>query len=298
MTYDKNACADLCAHAPEFMVNGVTQKLCESLENNMGLNPDAEVLSDNKTDLPMAIDCLIGRLDDEVDCYETCDWKAFMHEMLPRIYTMFKSMLCSDGGLWDKANDHEQRIEDAGDKATCAYDSTVNLVSALDNTVAAQSFVRYFRDNSGTGSGYEWTASVGANHTLDIYMDADLDNPGTTPADRDYVVIISNCFNFHNASRFEATETLYSSGDTRTIDTIRKRQGMHPTVYTGGAEVPDWSWNLTNAVIIREGEHVKLDTYVESVTGTNPNYRVHQVSLTWIPISPVGGIDVTDVMAC
>lgn len=298
MNYDVNACEELCEISPEFAESGVTELVCQSIKNDTGLNPSAGVLSTNCADLNLAVDCLIARLDDEVDCYETCDWKAFMHNMLPRMYTMFKSMLCSDCGLWDKSHQHDTQIEDAGDKAICAYDSTVNLVSALDNTVAAQSFVRYFRDNSGTGSGYEWTASVGANHTLDIYMDADLDNPGTTPADRDYVVIISNCFNFHNASRFEATETLYSSGDTRPIDTIRKRQGMHPTVYTGGAEVPDWSWNLTNAVIIREGEHVKLDTYVESVTGTNPDYRVHQVSLTWIPISPVGGIDVTDVMAC
>lgn len=297
MNYDKNACADLCERAPEFSEAGVTEYICQSLKNDTGLNPNTEVLSTNCIDLNLAVDCLIARLDDEVDCYDTCDWRKFMHNMLPRMYTMFKSMLCSDCGLWDKTHDHEQQIEDAGDKATCAYDSTVNLVSALDNTVAAQSFVRYFRDNSGTGQGYEWPAVVHQNHVLDIYMDADLDNPGTTPADRDYVVIVSNCFNFHNASQFEATETIYSSGDTRGIDLIRKRQGMHPSVAIGTV-VPDWSWTLTNAVIIREGEHVKLDTYVESFTGSSADYRVHQVSLTWIPISPIGGIDVTDVMAC
>ena len=59
---------------------------------------------------------------------------------------------------------------------------------------------------------------------------------------------------------------------------------MHPSVGIG-VEVNDWSWNLTNAVLIPKGEHVKLDTYVLSVTGTSPDYRVHQVSLTWIPVA-------------
>ena len=126
--------------------------------------------------------------------------------------------------------------------------------------------------------------SVGGTSFVRFYMDADLDDPGTEVADRDYVVIVSNCFNFHHASQFEAIETVYSSGDDRPIDTIRRRQGMHPSVGIG-VEVNDWSWNLTNAVLIPKGEHVKLDTYVLSVTGTDPDYRVHQVSLTWIPVA-------------
>lgn len=103
MNYDATACADLCEIAPEFAESGVTDTICESLRNNTGLNPTAPVLSDNMTDLPIAIDCLIGRLDDEVDCYETCDWKAFMHNMIPRFYTMMKAFVCAETGLWDKA---------------------------------------------------------------------------------------------------------------------------------------------------------------------------------------------------
>lgn len=103
MNYDVNACEELCEIAPEFAESGVTDAICASLQANTGLNPYAAVLSDNITDLPIAIDCLIGRLDDEVDCYETCDWKAFMHNMIPRFYTMMKAFVCAETGLWEKA---------------------------------------------------------------------------------------------------------------------------------------------------------------------------------------------------
>lgn len=103
MNYDVNACEELCEIAPEFAESGVTDAICASLQANTGLNPYAAVLSDNITDLPIAIDCLIGRLDDEVDCYDTCDWKAFMHNMIPRFYTMMKAFVCAETGLWEKA---------------------------------------------------------------------------------------------------------------------------------------------------------------------------------------------------
>ena len=102
MNYNENACAELCEIAPEFAESGVTDAICASLQANTGLNPFAAVLSDNITDLPIAIDCLIGRLDDEVDCYETCDWKAFMHNMIPRFYTMMKAFVCAEAGLWNR----------------------------------------------------------------------------------------------------------------------------------------------------------------------------------------------------
>lgn len=282
-TIDCNACADLIADAPEFMARGVTDTVCESLNNNTGLNPHLSVLHENCEDFEKMNDCLIGKKAVELKAYSDCDWKKFAKDFIQNLYQYLKALNCSICGLWARV--------------VCVYNGIVKLIEALDGSVGGSSFVRYFRDNSGTGAGYEWPAVLHESHTLDIYMDADVDNPGTKPADRDYVVIVSNCFNFHHASQFEATETIYSSGDTRSIDIIRKRQGMHPMV-TIGTVVNDWSWNLTNAVIIREGEHVKLNTYVESFTGASADYRVHQVSLTWIPIAPVGGWDLSDILDC
>ena len=258
-TIDCNACADLISDAPEFMARGVTDVVCESLKNNTGLNPTLPVLHDNCEDFEKMNDCLIGKKAIELKAYPLCDWKKFAKDFVQNLYQYLKALNCSLCGIW-------------------------GLLGKIMGSVGGTSFVRYYRDNSGTGTGYEWPAVVHENHTLDIYMDADLDNPGSQPADRDYVVIVSNCFNFHNASQFEATETIFSSGDTRPIDTIRRRQGMHPSVGIGTI-VTDWSWNLTNAVLIPKGEHVKLDTYVESFTGPSADYRVHQVSLTWIPVA-------------
>lgn len=258
-TLDCNACADLMADAPEFMSSGVTERVCNSLKNNTGLNPALDVLHDNCEDFDKMVDCLIGKKAIDMKSYSDCDWKKFTKDFIQNLYQYLKALNCSMCGSW-------------------------NIVSNLNLSVGGTSFVRYYRDNSGTGTGYEWPASAGASHDLDIYMDADLDNPGTQVADRDYVVIVSNCFNFHHASQFEAIETIYQSGDTRPIADIRKRQGMHPSVGIG-VEVNDWSWMLTNAVLVPKGEHVKLDTYVISVTGTSPDYRVHQVSLTWIPVA-------------
>lgn len=258
-TIDCNACADLISDAPEFMARGVTDTVCDSLKNNTGLNPTLSVLHDNCEDFEKMNDCLIGKKAIDVKSYSDCDWKKFAKDFIQNLYQYLKALNCSECGQW-------------------------GILAQLIGSVGGTSFVRYYRDNSGTGQGYEWPATVGTNHVLDIYMDADLDDPGTEVADRDYVVIVSNCFNFHHASQFEAIETVYSSGDERPIDTIRRRQGMHPSVGIG-VEVGDWSWMLTNAVLVPKGEHVKLDTYVLSVTGTNPDYRVHQVSLTWIPVA-------------
>lgn len=311
MAYDKTACSTLCDDAPVFASEGVTEEMCASLQNDTGLNPNLSVLQTNCESMNPALDCLIGRMDDLIETYSECDWKAFAHALLPNLYEMMKAMLCSECGLWTGHHDQEGRLQtveqgvdnledavtEAQAKADCSYQSTVNLIGAIDDSVGAQSFVRYYRDTSGTGTGYEWPLVAGADHTLDIYMDADLDNPGTQSADRDYVVICTNCLNFHHASTAEVAETYYSSGDTRPRNTIIQRQGMHPSIVLG-IEADDWSWNLTTAVLIRKGEHIKLNTLVSRAAGTDPDYRVHQVVMAWIPISPAGGIDTSDVMAC
>lgn len=97
---DCNACNDLREYAPEFAQNGVTSTVATSLQNNTGFNPNLTVLHEDCEDLNDANDCLIGRMDQEIEAYEMCDWKEFMHKFLPNLYDMLKAIIASICGLW------------------------------------------------------------------------------------------------------------------------------------------------------------------------------------------------------
>ena len=97
---DCTACDELREHAPDFVQYGMTEKICASLKNDTGLNPDASDVHDDCEDLNMANECLIGRLDDEVESYDTCDWKKFMHKFLPNLHQLLRAFICVICGLW------------------------------------------------------------------------------------------------------------------------------------------------------------------------------------------------------
>ncbi len=95
-----SACNDLREYAPEFVVNGVTDNVCESLQANTGLNPNLETKHKDCEDLHDVNDCLVGNMDDEVEEFEVCDWKDFMHQFIPNLYETLKAMICAICGLW------------------------------------------------------------------------------------------------------------------------------------------------------------------------------------------------------
>ena len=100
-----DACNDLRETSPEFVQNGVTETIATSLKNNTGLNPALTVLHDNCEDLNNINDCLIGRMDDELEAYDVCDWKAFMHKFLPNNYETLKAIIAGDCGQWTRMDD-------------------------------------------------------------------------------------------------------------------------------------------------------------------------------------------------
>lgn len=95
-----NSCNELRNHASDFVQNGVTTTICNSLKNNTGLNPSATVVNDNCEDLDDAVDCLVGMMDDLLEAYDVCDWKEFMHAFIPNVHAMMKAMICSMCGEW------------------------------------------------------------------------------------------------------------------------------------------------------------------------------------------------------
>lgn len=96
-----SACNDLRSNAPEFTINGVTDEACESLAMDKGLNPDLDPQRTDCDDLHDINDCLIGNMDDEVESFDVCEWKDFMHQYIPNTYETLKAMICSDCGQWD-----------------------------------------------------------------------------------------------------------------------------------------------------------------------------------------------------
>lgn len=95
-----SSCRELKETSPEFVQQGVTDKICASLKNNTGLNPSLSVLHDDEQDLNLLNDCLIGQLTEEIDSYNTCDWKEYMKRFGRNLYQLIKAMICSIVGLW------------------------------------------------------------------------------------------------------------------------------------------------------------------------------------------------------
>lgn len=284
--YSCSACDELRQTDPNFVVNGLGDTECASLGNNTGLNPSSG--NDDCEDLNAMNDCLVKNMETEIDSYNVCNWKEYMKALVDNLWTMFKGIICSICGLWERVS--------------CVYDSLVNLIDAIGGGVGGQSFVRYYRDNSGQDTNIYWwrNLSPGDSHILDIYMDCDVDDPGSTPADRDYVVIIHNCTNFEDFKKLELDVTFYSSGDTRDISIIRRRQAQHPGVsLVNLSEFDAFSWTTSGAVLIKQGEHVKVEAHVSAVNGdSNTRFRLHQFALTWIPINVDHPIDPSHIIVC
>lgn len=96
--YNCSSCEDLRTTSPNFVVNGITDTECTSLQNDTGLNPSSG--HDDCTDLDNINDCLVGNMADEVEAYDVCDWKTYMKKFVPNVWTTIKSIICAICGLW------------------------------------------------------------------------------------------------------------------------------------------------------------------------------------------------------
>lgn len=290
------ACEDVKSVAPTLACEGFSDEMCTSLQNDTGLSADGG--NNDCTDLDNLNDCLIGNEDANVELYEVCDWKKFMHEFIPNLWTMLKAIICAICGIWTN-------IHNLWNKVNCVYDGIVNLINKLDATTQGTAFVRYYRDQ-GSGVGETYDLIEGQSHTIDIYMDASGTSSGSQPADRDYIVQIANCTNMLHFHIGAVNVTYYASDDTRSIDVIRQHQAQHAAVRpTESSDVNynSFSWTTSGSVLVRKGKHVKVDSIVEhasAIDGSSddPVYRLHQFVLTWIPINIDSSIDPDDILDC
>ena len=288
------ACEDLRATAPDFIANGLSDEACASLANDTGYVP-SKGHNDCK-DLNDANDCLIGLMAPDTDRYDVCEWKPFLKHFISNLHQFNKSVLCSICGMWEQIH--------------CTYNSLVNLVNRLTETTSGVSFIRYYRD-LGAGSAavpYWENITDGFDATLDIYMNSEGANGGNLPADRDYLVFISNCTNFKNFNKMEGRVTFFSSGDTRDPAVIRQKQAQHPSIsqstHSETHALVNFSWTTSGAVLIKKGEHVRVNFHVQNVDkGSStaagaPSVRLHQFVLVWMPVNITEPLDPTDILEC
>jgi hypothetical protein len=87
-----NDCDELKDESSEFYLNGVTDNVCKSLNDNTGFNKDNG--NDNCHDMHIADSCLIKNLHDLIDAYDVCDWKDFTDMFVTNQYNMNEAMIC------------------------------------------------------------------------------------------------------------------------------------------------------------------------------------------------------------
>jgi len=97
-----SACEDLKDYAPDFLINGVTDKTCNSLRKNTGVNSDLKVLHKNCEDLNDILNCLIGAHADVLPSVDICELKKWLTDLMENIKTFDKAMLCSHCGQWEE----------------------------------------------------------------------------------------------------------------------------------------------------------------------------------------------------
>lgn len=95
-----DACTELREYAPRFVMDGVTTSVANHLRANEGLSGARN--HDNCEDLNDVNDCLIGRLGQEIEALDVCDWKDYMSRFMPNLYETLKAMITGDCGQWDK----------------------------------------------------------------------------------------------------------------------------------------------------------------------------------------------------
>lgn len=143
-TINCSSCDELRNNASVFVTSGVTEETCTSLENNTGFNPHLEVQHDDATDLHDANDCLIGMMDAQIEAYEVCDWKEYMHKFVRNLYELLKAIICSLSGLWKKVTTMEDLCETTGD----VLDIALQVADEINGTVVTDKLTDHTPDGT------------------------------------------------------------------------------------------------------------------------------------------------------
>ncbi|MCB5954011.1 hypothetical protein [Enterococcus sp. CWB-B31] len=153
MAENCSACANLKEYAPNFVANGITDKECQSLQKDTGLNPNLSVLHNNCEDLNDMLACLLGVPKDKLPAFDVCDWKEFMEIYMTNMETFQKAMVCNACGQWAMIWELLKRIE-ALEKIIIDREGYVTVTKTYSHTVPVDKFI-----TTGGGNEIYWSGS-------------------------------------------------------------------------------------------------------------------------------------------
>ena len=272
---DCTSCEELREIAPEFVQKGVTDNVAEHLANNTGYGGK----STNCNDLPLANDCLIGRMPSALAAYNDCDWKEWARDFSQNVYQMMASMIAA----WCQLTGSLQT-------------APVKIIYTRDVGTPSQSDVIHYWYLNG-----ETSDTPGDSRFIDLYMDAKEGESGNisgseniklgkTEADRDYAVIVTHCFDMQDGFNQEYDVTWYCSDDRNkyTLKKLREVRGQHPELNMADQNKFGHSWPVTETVYVKKGTHLQCEIYCrDAYPSGEARCRVHQIAATWIPINSV-----------
>lgn len=149
-TFDCESCEALRQDAPSLICNGFDDTMCSSLMNDTGLNPSSG--NDDCTDLNHLNDCLVGNEETELEMYEVCDWKSFMKQFIPNLWTTLKAIICSICGIWTNIHNMWNKINELIDDS-----------NRIDCVIKAMSSAKTFNidglQEAELGQGVKWRTS-------------------------------------------------------------------------------------------------------------------------------------------
>ena len=191
--YDCESCETLRQDAPSLICNGLDDDMCTSLSNDTGLVPSSG--NNDCEDLNNLNDCLIGNMEAETELYSTCDWKDFMKQFIPNLWTVLKAIICAICGiwtnihnLWDKINEILNNL----DKLQCILDylsGSQNVSTRLNESAfVAGTGVSFNRTDDNivkpnliiSGSTYTLSASIAVNLNESHWGNLGVSNSGST----------------------------------------------------------------------------------------------------------------------
>ena len=162
------SCDNLRETSPEYVLNGTTTAICNSLKNDTGLNPNLSTLHTNAEDLHDINDCTIGRLAQEIEGYDVCNWKEFEKTHVSNEYELLKAMICSEDGQWQNIHDLWDFARDVCQKADQAL---------FPSGIAYGAFPYATNQNRVLGT----INTKSGQPLLSVYDKSDVENPDTWP---------------------------------------------------------------------------------------------------------------------